>query len=441
MTQLNLRKLHIKKHPFVKYLAYFIFIMPFLLSFLLDIVHLPSVLKYTIDAAWAIAVVLLFFKRRVVFDRNLLPFLVFIGGFFLYTLIVYLFSYQSVLYFLWGFRNNFRFFFAFIIFCMLFTEEDADFCFKFLSVLFWINVAVSLFQFFVLGFEQDYLGGIFGTEKGCNGYSIAFFSIVLSRSILLFMSKKESAVSCSIKCFATLVIAAMAELKYFFVIFAIILLLAAVLTSFSWRKVLIILFSALLISFSSSILTQLFGEDMALSWDSIVDFITTSNYSSEEDLSRFTAIPTLSRTIMDGPVEKLFGLGLGNCDTSTFDMFNTPFYQTYSFLHYNWFSSALLFLETGYVGLTIYLLFFVMCFAFAYKQKKREGSNTLFCQMAMIMSVICVTLTFYNGSLRFEVAYMIYFVLALPLVNSRDMIKTPLYTRSNKKEALYTHHR
>lgn len=423
MAQIRIGKLNIKKQPIIKYLAYFIFIMPFVMTFLIDIVRVPSFIKYTIDAVWLMSIALLFLRRKVVLDKNIIPFILFIIGFFCYALFIYVTNFQSVFYFLWGFRNNFRFYFAFLVFCMVFTDEDVDFCFKFMDVLFWINVVVTLFQFFVLGLKQDYLGGVFGVEKGCNGYSIAFFSIILSKSILQFMSKKESAISCFSKCIVVIVLSAMAELKFFFVIFAGILLLSTMLTSFSWRKFILILLSAFLFSVATTILTDLFGAGNDLSVKSIVSYVTKSNYSSENDLSRFTALSTLSNKIMNNNFERLFGFGLGNCDTSAFAICNTPFFETYSYLHYHWFSSALLFLETGYVGLAIYFLFFVMCFVFAFNHRKKEGYNTLCCQMTMIMSVICIALTFYNGSLRFEVAYMIYFVLSLPLINSR-MIKS-----------------
>lgn len=422
MAQIRVGKLNIKKQKFLKYLAWYIFVMPFLLSFLIDFLHLPSLIKYTIDVAWVLGTVLLFLQRRVTIDRKLLPFLLFIIGFLLYTFVWYLFNFQSIFYFLWGFRNNFRFYFAFLLFCMVFTSEDIQAGFKFLDVLFWINVVISFFQFFVLHYEQDYLGGIFGVEKGCNGYSIAFFSIVLSKSILQFMNKRESAVKCFSKCIVALIISAMAELKFFFVVFAIILLLSTVFTSFSWRKFLLILLSTMLISFTGSILVELFGDNNAITFENIISYVTTTNYSSEQDISRFTAIPVLSRGVMDNNIQRLLGLGLGNCDTSAFAICNTPFYETYSYLHYNWFSSALLFLETGFVGLIIYLFFFAICFVFSYKQKKKENTNKLYCQMAMILSLICFALTFYNGSLRFEVAYMVYFVLALPLIDSRSMI-------------------
>ncbi len=411
--------IHIKKRTFPEWLAYYIFIMPFLLSFLLDFLGLPSFIKYTIDAAWVLATLLIFLRKKVVFNKNLIPFVIISCVFFAYTLIGYIFNYQSVLYYLWGFRNNFRFYFVFIIFCMLFTEDDIKNCLKLLDILFWINALVTMFQFFVLGYNQDNLGGIFGVERGCNAYTIVFFSIIISKSILMFMSKREGFVLCFAKIAVTLIISAMAELKFFFVVFVIILILSTFLTSFAWRKFIVLLFAALFILIASSFLTYTFGEGSEITIERLFEIATSENYSSNEDLGRLTAIPTLSRTLLTDVSDRLFGLGLGNCDSSNFAVFNTPFYQTYGDLHYIWFSAVFMFLETGFVGLSIFVLFFVACFVFALV-KKKEAENPLYCQMAMIMSVLCVFIIFYNASLRTEVGYMVYFVLALPLIQSES---------------------
>lgn len=410
--------LHIKKRTFPEWLAYYIFIMPFFLSFLLDFLGLPGFIKYTIDAAWVLAALLILLRKKVAFNRDLIPFIVIPSAFFVYTVICYIFNFQSVLYYLWGFRNNFRFYFAFIIFCMFFTEDDIKNCLKFLDILFWINAIVTVFQFFVLGYNQDYLGGIFGVDRGCNAYTIVFFAIVISRSILLFMSKKEGFVLCFAKIAVALIISAMAELKFFFIVFFVIILLSTFLTSFSWRKFLALFFAAFFIMVASSILTYTFGEGSSITFSKLFEIATAENYSSNDDLGRLTAIPTLSRTILSDISDRLFGLGLGNCDYSNFDIFNTPFYQIYGDLHYVWFSAVFMFLETGYAGLTLFVLFFVLCFVISFV-KKKNNSNPLYCQMSMIMSVLCMLIILYNASLRTEVGYMVYFVLAMPLIQSK----------------------
>ena len=187
MKSYSFGNLYIKKRTFPEWLTCYIFLMPFLLSFLLDFLGLPSIIKYTIDLAWIGTFAFLFLKKRVSLERKITPFTIFIALFFIYLLIVYLFCFQSPFYFLWGVRNNFRFYIAFLAFALLFDEEDVDSCLKLVDILFWINAIISLIQFFALEYSQDHLGGIFGVEKGCNGYSIIFFALVLSKSILKYM--------------------------------------------------------------------------------------------------------------------------------------------------------------------------------------------------------------------------------------------------------------
>ncbi|MBQ9849850.1 MAG: hypothetical protein IJO36_04035 [Clostridia bacterium] len=285
---------------------------------------------------------------------------------------------------------------------------------KVFDMLFWVNAAVSVFQFAVLGYEQDHLGGIFGVEKGCNAFTLIFFSVVVSKSILAFMSRKENSLLCFAKCGISLLVAAMAELKVYFIIFPFILIASALITRFSFRKLSLMLVSTVMLIVASVIITTIFKDDDIVSVKGLIETITATNYSTSEDLGRFYAIPTISRNILTKPWEKLFGLGLGNCDTSSFAICNTPFYMSHSYLHYEWFSSATMFLETGYVGLAVYLSFFVICFVMARKRMKSGLSDELFCQISMIASLICVIMFFYNSALRTEAAYISFFALVLP---------------------------
>lgn len=414
--QINSGILYVKKHSLPSYLTYIIFIMPFFLSFLQDFLGLPSFVKYIIDVCWLGVLFIMFFVKKAYIRKDIVLAIFIIILFFSIAFIVYLFNFQSPFYFLWGIRNNLRLYIAFIAFTVFFDKDDINTCLKFIDIFFVVSTIVVFFQFFLLGYEQDYLGGLFGVEKGCNGYLILFLVIVSIKSVLNYFNDNESALSCFAKCGVSLMISVMAELKFFFVIFMIILIVASAITRFSWKKVFLYIISFFFLMVASVLIVDLFGEGRAIDVENILDLIFATNYSSARDLGRLTAIPTISNRFLIEPLEKLFGFGLGNCDTSAFAICNTPFYRSYSYLNYNWFSSAFLFLETGYVGLSLFLLFFVTIFVLSYRKLKQGNGNILFCQMAMIMSLICVVLTFYNSSLRTETGYMAYFVLALPFV-------------------------
>ncbi len=417
MNSVRLNNIYIKKRPLPVVLTFLIFFLPFLLSFLQDVLMLPNAVKYLIDVSVLLTFFFILFSKKIfILNKLLIPFAFIVIGFFLLTAIVYLFNFQSPFYYLWGLRNNFRFYIAFFAYIFFFDEADTNSCFKAMDFLFWVNAAVSLYQFFALGYKQDFLGGIFGVEKGCNSYSLVFFSIVIAKSVLSLFSDRESIFLCILKCATALLISALAELKLFFIIFVIIVFFSVFFTKFTWKNLILCLFSIFLVGFASIILSQIFGEHNRLSIDRIIELITATNYSSANDLGRFTAISTISETILTNPISKIFGLGLGNCDTSAFAICNSKFFIEHEYLNYNWFSSAFMFLENGYLGFMIYLSFFFTTFFSAFFMRKKPSANKLYCQLSMIISVLSVILVFYNSSLRTEVAYIVYFALALPFI-------------------------
>lgn len=80
----------------------------------------------------------------------------------------------------------------------------------------------------------------------------------------------------------------------------------------------------------------------------------------------------------------------------------------------------MIFLETGYVGLIINIGFFAYSFLYAYKLHRKKRGNAIYNQLTILMSVICCILMFYNISIRIESGYMMYFVLALPLIQRKQ---------------------
>ena len=413
--------LRIEKRPLPCWLIIWIVSLPLLWGMIFQLFSLPSFVKYTADIAWIGLLLLMLFRRKIKVEKKVFPLALLVVVFFLYSIILYLLNYQSIIYFLWGMRNNFRFYVLFFAVVLYFRQRDAEKSFRVLDILFWVNVPITLIQYFVFHYEQDFLGGIFGVESGANASTIIFFTIVLSRSMLRYMDKKESFALCSSKCVTALFFSALAELKFFFVFFIIILIMSAFLTSFSWRKLLIFIVCAFLVFITSTLLVALFDFEGFLSIEKIWEAATQEHYSSAQTVNRLSAIPTLSETVIPEFGDRLFGFGLGNCDTSSFAVCNTPFYRTYGHLRYTFFSVAFLFLEVGYIGLALYVLFFVIAY-FLIRNRIRQGlCNELHGRIALIMTTLSVILVVYNSSLRAEAGYMVFFVLALPFVNKQSV--------------------
>ena len=398
----------------------FIFFFPAAQAFLTELLPIPDAIKFLCDGFLVLLLLKLFSQRFTKIDNYSMPFVVIVDLFFFITLVGYLFNYQSVFYYLWGLRNNIRMFVAFFAFAYLADWEDAKGWIKALDALFVINFAVVILQYFS-GYGQDYIGGIFGTSKGCNGCLLIFLCIVFAKTILSFMRGEEKMSKCIFVSVASLLVSTLSELKMFFILFILILFMASFMTAHSIKKTLFFAFGAVLVVLFSTLLTVLYKDFTDfLSFDSLIKALTDTGYATDEDIGRFTALPVISQRFLPGFFRKLFGLGLGNCDSSSLSMFNTPFFESHQTVHYSYFSYAFLFLETGFVGLALYASFFVASFFVSRKLKKLEMADEFACQMSIILSVISLILLVYNSSLRMEIGFMLFFVLALPIISANE---------------------
>lgn len=411
-----------KKPSQAESLLWVILLLPFLFGTLIELLGFPTLIKYICDLAWIWLLLLMILQRseKTKMQKILLGF---VGSFLLYTLLGYIFNFQSPLYYLWGVRNNFRayvVFFAMIAFC---KQEKIESFLGAFDKFFWINTVVCLIQYFILGKDQDNLGGIFGVEKGCNAYLNNYFVIMAIKEVLQYLSGKRSLVNCVLICGTMLVLSALAELKFFYVEFVVIVVMAVLLTDFSWKKVLIIVGGFAGVVLTAQMLIKLFPEfEGIFSLKAMLEVATSdAGYTGQGDINRLNSISIISKRFLKTVPEQLAGMGLGNCDLASFEFLTTPFYTKYSSLNYAWFSVAFTFVETGYIGLAFFFGFFVLIFFMAQKVKKQQPWNNVYCQMAMICAVCCVLIGIYNSSLRSESGYMMYFILALPFTKSSNL--------------------
>ena len=409
--------LRVKKRSQAQWLVWLIVILPFAFGTLLDLFRLPNAIKYICDVCWLLLLVIMALSRKTELGQRKTMF-AFVGAFLLFTLLTYVINYQSVAYYLWGVRNNFRVYVAFFAFATFLDVQDIKDYLKLFDSLFWINAVVCVFQFFVLGLNQDFLGGLFGTQKGCNAYTSMFFTIVVIKAIVYYLNKKENLLYCASKCIVALIISAMAEIKFFFIEFVLILVLSVFFTNFSWRKVILIIVGFSGIILGVSLLSIIFPSTLGfLDIESLIEATTSDKgYTATGDLNRLNAIAVISEEYLTEFDEQIIGLGLGNCDTATYEFLATPFYEEYSWLHYFWFSTAHTFFETGYIGLLFFFGFFVLCFGVSKSIGAKHKEYKMYCDIASIMAISCVLIATYNSSLRTEAGYMAYLVLAFPFI-------------------------
>ena len=309
---------------------------------------------------------------------------------------VYLTRYQKAAYFLWGVRNNFRFYAAFFGFALL-TEAEREKIWRKLEWLFWANFFVALGQFFFFGLKGDLLGGLFGVEKGCNGGLNLFLVVMAARSLVLSGEGTETAGRCLAKCGAALLVAALAELKFFFVEFGVLLVLAG-----SRGKKTVVFWAVPALFAGVLLMEKAFPEfagwlRLSSIWQTASD---PAGYASTGDLNRLNAVSGIDRRVFSFFWDRVFGLGLGNCEVSSLDFLATPFSKWYGHLHYSWMSHAFWYLEAGWLGLVFFFGFFCLMMA------GRPG------RFVRILAVLCLFVGIYNASLRTEAAFLMYFGLS-----------------------------
>lgn len=403
------------------WLLHLLLILSLFHSFCCEVLGLPEMIRYIIDVAWVILLVLIIKRSKNKAKIGLLPLWVLL--FFVYTVLDYLPQYQSGLYYLWGMRNVFRTFVAFFSFVIFMSPEDVEEWWKLFNILFWVNFVLTLYQNLFLGLKGDHLGGIFSTVAGGNGYTNIFNVVMLTKECVLYLDKKEKIWPCASKCLAALVIAAMAEMKFFFIEFAIVLVLASLCTRFTWRKLWIIVGGFAALALGMTVLAVVFPDSAAnftIRW-LLEEASADKGYTSAGDLNRLNAIPRINELWLNSAWKRLFGLGLGNCETSGFAIVNTPFYEAYGDMHYSWLSYAFLYLETGWIGLLFYYGFFVLvCFGLYRIEKHSSGIIQTYCRMGRILAIMCMIISVYNSSLRTEAAYMMFFALSVPFVMSKE---------------------
>lgn len=338
------------------------------------------------------------------------------GIFFLLGTVSSIIHQVPVLLVLWSYRNLMRFFLFFFSCAVLLTHKDVKNLLKIFTVMFWVNLGVVSIQFWLLGFKQDNLGGIFGTDMGCNGHLNTFLCIYLAYVCVQYMARKMSFSYFLAVSGGSLYIAALSELKFLFIEYVIILFMSILVSRFSLRIVFMIAGASVGLFIGIQLFNRYFpGWEFTL--EQIMDYAGTGGYSTETDLNRITALQTVTKYFLTEPDKFLLGMGLGSCDTSSF--FQSTFFLQYGErLHYNYLLHAFTLLETGWIGFIIFLAFFVSILILAWKcSKEVSRDRRTLCLTTMLVAAICLIQCFYNNALRVENSgYLAFFALAIPFI-------------------------
>lgn len=382
-------------------------------QFLVNDLGLPSYIMVVMDLAILIGFVLylknfpLWIKRT----RMLMPLLVFAA---LYGAAVFgmLWHGSSIFSFFNGFRLTARYFILFFVGAFTLDQDRITSLFKMLRVFLWINVFVCTLQYFVLGFKGDFCGGLFGTGL-VNSYTNIFLCLLSTYAIALYIFKKSNIKTLALTLIPCVYISALAEIKFYYFELAIIFVLAIVLSKPSKKKIALGGVGILLLLALSWLVDVLWsaGSSDMFTLEGIQFYLSEKSYgySSSGDWGRIGGIEKANAMFFRDDLNML-GFGLGSCN------YGTSFYYVYGYLHYIWFSYQHIYLEQGWVGIVLYIAFFVTVFLCSRRLRRRmEYEDPMADVMFLItecMAVIGLILMFYNTTVTNYPAYFLFLSLS-----------------------------
>lgn len=396
-----------------KSLIYFVLTLTLVMGTLTDDFGIPSAIRYMNDAI--IIILFLFLLKRNDF-LNKISFLgmnaIFIAMilFSVVNIITVVINFVPLNLVLWAVRNTYRFLIFFWA-CVLFLDkDDLNKIFEFFYWLQWVNFLLVLYQFFGLGLKQDSLGGIFG--HGGNAGLLVYSVILLAHAISKFISKEYSMFRMLFVLVSTCFISVLAEIRVFFVMALIIIMVNFFLNRNIMRKTLIMLGLIVLFFIAIDIYKELFPY-VTLSIEALLE--EGNSTGGGYNISRLNAFSDIKRIFFkEDLIHNLFGYGFGNCEYSTIPLFCSEFYREYGSFNYRWFTNQWIFLETGYAGIITYLI--ILCTSFVYsfkcyrKVSKEKKSLIVIC---IIMCIVCIISVFYNSLLKADYGYIAFFAMAI----------------------------
>lgn len=390
------------------------------INFICDFFSVPTIIRYIPDLFIPIYIAYVFANVNAIAKRKSTKILLYIILlFFLHCLVGNIINYNSITYFIWGFRNIFRFLFIGLAAIVSFNDADINTFIKMIDIAFFVNIIICIFQYSILGYWGDAIGGTFRLgDTGGNAGLIYIMIIELTILMNKYLNKEGTLIKLLIAMISTIFISVIAELKVMYVFIAIIILLSIIMTKFTFKKFLIITFSILVFIFGFNTLKKLDPNTAKImNINALMEYAggESHGYSSQNDISRLRAFEQIDYIFFNGSkINKIWGYGLGHCDVSSISIFNSKFAQTYDkYLHYSWFTHAMLYIETGLVGYLLFISFFIYIIVYCIKTK---NNNKYINNCVVIISFLSIIMTFYNSSLRNDISYFVYIVLILPMI-------------------------
>lgn len=313
----------------------------------------------------------------------------------------------------WGIRSQFYSLIIFYATASFITYYDIEKIFKYFFYFQFLNVTCAIYQYYVLGYYQDLNNGAFINGGGQD----IFCAILLAYYFYRYINRKCKLWEVTFILISSLYIAAIEEEKFIFIEFAIILIYYFLTSKLSLGKIILGLSSILFLSFSLTILSDINGEsnmEVLTNKNAFMDYATMTG--GGYGLPRIGSSTVIEHKFFTQGWQSFWGLGIGRCEESSTlgNMIDTTFYNIYGWLHYDYFPIQLTFLQTGWIGTGLYILFFIsLLLTNFYEKMKCPLEYKYIYDVVIVIIIICIISIWYNATLRSYNSLIPYFILGI----------------------------
>lgn len=332
----------------------------------------------------------------------------------------------SLLIFIWGCRNLYRFFIVFVGFQYLYTNFDYNKLIKYLKLF-------VIFQLFVIFYQSlryndwDYISGFFGHSG--TGLMLVYLMFIFCFFLSSYFHKKMNGYSLLIFLIIIFIPLILGSVKAaFFYIPAIIFIMfvfsPVIKKNYKtkMRNIIIVsIFIPLFTLMSVTLFLKVFSSNSEFSEITqlyslkyISSTVSSGSYNGDgNSINRLNGVSIINSLILENAQEKIFGVGIGNASPNKHTILQGNYFKIFSRLNYFWFFIPYFVLENGFLGTAIFFMIMISLLIKCSKLYKKtdivEEKIFLFAYQGCVISVFLTLL--YNSS--FNSTQVGYFFWAL----------------------------
>lgn len=341
-------------------------------QFLVDEFRFPSVIQYFPDILAIfilIKIINKLIKTKQKINNSILKY---IAALLFVQIISFVINDYSIMPFIWGCRNLYRFFIVFVGFQYLSNFKNYSKITKYLKYFVIIQLCISLLQTRIYS-DWDNVSGFFGHS----GTGLMLINLMFICSFFLanyfYKKMKLGYLLFFIVIIFTEIILGSVKAAFFYLpgIIVIMFFLSPVLKKNYKIKIrnitIMVIVIPLITLIASSLFLKAFSEDAEFtgigelySIDYIDKIANSDSYTGDDkSINRLSGVGTINDLVLDNNYKKIFGVGLGNASPNKYSIFEGKYYEKYSELKYNWFLIPYFVMENGFLGMLIFLIILI----------------------------------------------------------------------------------